>query len=66
MKNFKTWFNAFFLVLLFTNIIDILVSTSGHSANSKKTVITIITLSVLLSALLIRNLFVLNKKKNKK
>ena len=66
MKNFKNWVNVFSLVLLFTIIMDLIVNAEGHSANGKETVIIIITLSVLLCALLIRNLFILNKKKNKR
>lgn len=62
MKNFKNWFNTFSMVLLFTIIMDIIVNVQRHSVNSKKAVMLIITLSVLLCAIIIRNLFILNKK----
>ena len=66
MKSFKSWINVFFLVLFFTTIIDLIVNAQGHLANGKKMVMVIVTLSILLSALIIRNLFILNKKKNKR
>jgi len=65
MKNFKNWFNAFSLVLLFTIIMDLIVNTQRHSINGKKTAMIIITLSVLLCALIIRNLFILKRGEKK-
>lgn len=64
--NFKNWFNAFSLVLLFTIIMDLIVYTQRHSINGKKTAMIIITLSVLLYALIIRELFILKREKNKR
>ena len=66
MRNFKNWFNAFLLVLLFTTIIDLIVNAQGHLANGNIMVMIIVALSILWSALIIRNLFILNKKKNKR
>lgn len=66
MKNFKSWFNAFSLVLLFTIILDLIVNAQRGAISSKKTVMVIIILSVLLIALVIKNLSILNKKKTKR
>lgn len=66
MKNFKNWFNAFSLVLLFTIIMDLIFNAQRHSVIGKKTAMIIITLTVLLVALIIRNLFILKRKKNKR
>lgn len=67
MKTFGSWLNAFLMLILFTVIIDIGVYAPQHSVSDKAGVEILIPLSILLSLLVIRTVFILTRKnKNKR
>ncbi len=66
MKSFSNWFNGFIMVLLLTLIIDMKVYAPKHSVNAETDAGITILLTLLLIAIVLRSVFILNRKNKSK